>query len=335
MSADAVAPNGSGIAGAGEARVRICEVGPRDGLQNLAACIPTARKIDLIRRLADAGLKHIQIGAFVNPHAIPQFADIEAVAGGVRDLGGVTLSALVPNVRGARRAVASGIDTLVFFFSVSRSHNLANVRQTPEESLAALEVIRTDVLPGSGATLRVDLATAFGCPFEGRIATETVLAYVHRVAEAGIGEITLCDTVGVGNPRQTEALARACREAFPEIAFGMHFHDTRGLALANALKAWEAGIRSFDGALGGLGGCPFAPGATGNVATEDLAYLFSEMGIETGVSPGALLAAGGFLREIIPGLALTSALARAGLPVRHPFPERPAAGDVSSARKIR
>ncbi len=334
MSADAVAPNGSEIAGVGEARVRICEVGPRDGLQNLVACIPTARKIDLIRRLADAGLKDIQIGAFVNPQAIPQFADIEAVAGGVRDLGGVTLSALVPNVRGARRAVASGIDTLVFFFSVSRSHNLANVRQTPEASLAALEVIRTDVLPGSEATLRVDLATAFGCPFEGRIAAETVLAYVHRVAEAGIGEITLCDTVGVGNPRQTEALARACREAFPEIAFGMHFHDTRGLALANALKAWEAGIRSFDGALGGLGGCPFAPGATGNVATEDLAYLFSEMGIETGLSPEALLAAGGFLREAVPCIALTSALARAGLPVRHPFPEHPAAGDRSSARTV-
>jgi hydroxymethylglutaryl-CoA lyase len=299
MNANATAPDRDGTAGTANPQVRICEVGPRDGLQNLAALVPTARKIDLIRRLADAGLKHIQIGAFVSPQAIPQFADIEAVAGGVRDLEDVTLSALVPNVRGARRAVACGIGTLVFFFSVSRAHNLANVRQTPEESLAALAAICAEVLPDSGAALRVDLATAFGCPFEGRIAAETVLAYVRRLAEAGVGEITLCDTIGVGTPRQTEALARACREAFPEVAFGMHFHDTRGLALANTLKAWEAGIRAFDGALGGLGGCPFAPGAPGNVATEDLVSLFSDRGVETGVSLGALLAAGAFLRETL------------------------------------
>ncbi len=299
MNENPTEPITGGMDGAANPLVRICEVGPRDGLQNLATHVPTARKIDLIRRLADAGLKHIQIGAFVSPQAIPQFADIEAVAGGVRDLEGVTLSALVPNVRGARRAVACGIDTLVFFFSVSRSHNLANVRQTPEESLAALAAIRAEVLPDSGASLRVDLATAFGCPFEGRIALETVLAYVRRLAEAGVGEITLCDTVGMGDPLQTETLARACREACPEVAFGMHFHDTRGLALANALKAWETGIRAFDGALGGLGGCPFAPGATGNVATEDLVSLFSDRGIETGVSRDALLAAAAFLRETL------------------------------------
>jgi hydroxymethylglutaryl-CoA lyase len=299
--------------------IRIVEVGPRDGLQNIAQFVATDRKIGLIRRLAACGLKEIQIGGFVHPQAIPQFRDILRVAAEMNGLEEVTLTALVPNLRGARDAAAAGLRKLNFFFSVSRSHNRSNVRQTPEESLAALKAIREEILP-AGIELRVDLATAFGCPFEGRIPAEAVLRSVEETVNLGIREITLCDTVGFGNPRLVEEIARACRARFPEVTFGMHFHNTRGLGLANTLAAFQAGIRTFDTALGGLGGCPFAPGASGNTATEDTVFLFEEMGVGTGVDLPALLETARHLREILPDTPLTSSLSRAGLPRRADFP---------------
>ncbi len=290
--------------------VAIIEVGPRDGLQNVAAFMETAQKVSLIRRLAASGLKEIQAGAFVSPRAIPQFRDMKEVVAGIISLPKVRYSTLVPNLQGAREAVKSGIEKLIFFFSLSESHNLNNVRQTKEASLKGLEVIQRDL----AAEICVALATVFGCPFEGYMTTDHILKDVDKIANMGIKEITLCDTVGFANPRQVEEITVACLRDFPEVAFAVHFHNTRGLGLANALRAYDVGIRRFDAAVGGLGGCPFAPGASGNVATEDLVFMFNEMGIQTGIDMDALLKVSTFLKEILPGVILSSAVYQAGLP---------------------
>ncbi|MGD0275737.1 MAG: hydroxymethylglutaryl-CoA lyase [Syntrophales bacterium] len=293
---------------AGQNEVRMIEVGPRDGLQNLDAFIPMEQKISLIQKLAACGFREIQVGAFVSPQAIPQFRDMPAVLAGLGTLERVNLTALVPNIQGARNALDSGIKKLNFFFSVSRSHNLNNVRQTPETSISNIEEILREIRPDTSVKVRVDLATAFGCPFEGRIETTLVLHYVERMARLGIREVTLCDTAGLGNPRLVGTLSRDCLKNFPEVVFGMHFHDTRGLGLA------EEGIRTFDGAVGGFGGCPYAPGASGNVATEAVVFMFEEMGIKTGISLPGLLDVAGFLKVSFPGAVLRSALLEAGLP---------------------
>ena len=297
-----------------EDKIHIVEVGPRDGLQNLKGFVKTENKISLIRRLAESGIHEIQAGAFVSPGAIPQFRDMQAVMAGLGDLRNITLTALVPNLQGARAAVDSGIRKLNFFFSVSRSHNLNNVRQTPQESLAALKIIRDELLSKSDVTVRVDLAVAFGCPFEGTIKTEVILDYLKQVVSLGFREVTLCDTVGFGHPALVESVIDACRRHFPEVAFGVHLHNTRGLALANALKAYERGIRFFDAAIGGLGGCPFAPGASGNVATEDIVFMFDAMGLPTGIDLKSLLGVTQYLQDILPDTPMSSAIFRAGLP---------------------
>lgn len=299
--------------------IRIVEVGPRDGLQNLSRFVETRDKIALIRCLASCGFREIQVGAFVSPKAIPQFRDMQTMMAGLRDLRDCTLTALVPNLQCARTALASGIRKFNFFFSVSRSHNLNNVRQTPEASIASLKVIRDELLSAADVAVRVDLATAFGCPFEGVIKTAVILDYLEQVASLGFREVTLCDTVGVGHPALVESVITACREHHPEITFGVHLHNTRGLALANALRAYDLGIRSFDAAIGGLGGCPFAPGASGNVATEDMVFMFDAMGLTTGIDMPSLLAASGYLQEILPDTPMTSAVFRAGLPATVDF----------------
>lgn len=306
-----------------ENRIHIVEVGPRDGLQNLQTFVDTEHKISLIRYLASSGIREIQVGGFVNPTAIPQFKDIKTVISRLRDLKDVLLNVMVPNLRGAADAIESGIRKIVFFFSISRSHNLNNVRKTPEESLAALEAIIGKLLVGSNVSIRVDLATVFGCPFEGFMTMETILKSVSRVAALGVREITLCDTVGFGNPKQVTDIIGHCREAFPDILFGVHFHNTRGLGLANALRAYDLGIRSFDSSIGGLGGCPFAPGASGNIATEDVAFMFSQMGVETGIDMEKLLCATRFLQTVIPQAPITSALFHAGPPRRYTYGETP------------
>jgi hydroxymethylglutaryl-CoA lyase len=303
-------------------KIHIVEVGPRDGLQNLSVFVETEDKIGLIRRLAESGIREIQVGAFVSPGAIPQFRDMQAMMAGLGDLRDVTLTALVPNLQGARAAMASGIRKLNFFFSVSRSHNLNNVRQTPQESLAALKIIRDELLSGTDVTVRVDLATAFGCPFEGNIKTDVIIDYLKQVVSLGFREATLCDTVGFGHPGLVESVIAACRKHFPEVALGVHLHNTRGLALANALRAYDMGIRSFDAAIGGLGGCPFAPGASGNVATEDMVFMFEAMGLPTGIDLPALLQSSQYLQAILPDVPITSALFRAGLPGKTEFQDR-------------
>lgn len=298
-------------------KVKIIEVAPRDGLQNLQAFVPTDQKIALIKKLAGAGAQEIQIGSFVSPQAIAQFRDIEKVAQSVRRLRGVELSALVPNGRGADKALACGISRLIFFFSVSRKHNEANVKQSPLDSLKELQRICRSHLGNPSMTLRVDLATAFGCPFSGNVTTAAVLRKVEKVAALGVREITLCDTVGFGNPRTVEEKFSECRRLFPEITFGAHFHNTRGLAQANALCAYDIGIRSFDSSVGGLGGCPYAPGSSGNVATEDLVYLFESMGIKTGMDLKKLLNICAWLKQILPQAKLSGSLFQAGLPRTH------------------
>jgi hydroxymethylglutaryl-CoA lyase len=295
-------------------KVKIIEVGPRDGLQNIKTFVPADKKILFVKKLAACGIKEIQIGSFVAPRAIVQFKDIKEVAKGVRSVRGVVLSALIPNERGAEEANTCGIKKLIFFFSVSREHNYCNVRQSPQESLKELQRICRSYLPDPSITLRVDLATAFGCPFSGNITTRAVLRMVDKVAACGIREITLCDTVGFGNPRMVEEKFSECHRLFPQIKFGAHFHNTRGLALANTLRAYEIGIRSFDSAAGGLGGCPYAPGSSGNVATEDMVFMFEEMGIKTGVDLKKLLDVCSFLNKTLPQAKLASSLYSAGLP---------------------
>lgn len=302
--------------------ITLVEVGPRDGLQNLKAYVPTDRKISLIERLAASGIREIQTGAFVHPRAIPQFRDMEAVLAGLKGRPGLehaVLTALVPNLEGAEAAVACGLRKIDFFFSASRSHNLNNVRKTPEASLDLLEGILRRVIPGRSVTVRVNLATAFGCPFEGYPTTESILRHVQAVAALGVREITLCDTVGYGFPSQVEEILQACFGACPDVSFGVHFHNTRGLGLANALKAFDAGVRVFDAAIGGLGGCPFAPGASGNVATEDMTFMFNQMGIPTGIRLEGLLEAARYLQGILPDVPLSSALLQAGPPVTTPW----------------
>jgi hydroxymethylglutaryl-CoA lyase len=299
---------------ASDNKIHIVEVGPRDGLQNLSGFVETESKISLIRRLAESGIREIQAGAFVSPRAIPQFRDMQRMMAGLKDLQDVTLTALVPNLRGARAALASGIRKLNFFFSVSRSHNLNNVRQTPQESLACLKKIRDELLSGTDVTVRVDLAVAFGCPFEGTIKTDVIIDYLKQVVSLGFREVTLCDTVGFGHPGLVESVIAACRKHFPEVALGVHLHNTRGLALANTLRAYDMGIRSFDAAIGGLGGCPFAPGASGNVATEDVVFMFEAMGLATGIDLPALLRTSQYLQDLLPDTPMASALFQAGLP---------------------
>ena len=294
--------------------VQIIEVGPRDGLQNLSYFVDTEKKVQLIRLLAESGIQAIEATSFVHPRAIPQFRDAAAIVEGIKGLG-VTILALVPNLIGAQNALKAGVRELNFVFSVSASHNRNNVNKTPEESLE--ELARIAQLPGLGDTwrLRAVLATAFGCPFEGIVADEVVFEYLARVIAMGVKIISFADTVGYGNPRQVKRIVKTAMERYPDRSFALHLHNTRGLGLANALAAYEAGLRAFDSSIGGLGGCPYAPGATGNISTEDLVFMFESMGIHTGIQLPKLFEATAFLKKAIPGIELASSLLKAGLPV--------------------
>ena len=295
--------------------VEIIEVGPRDGLQNLKTVVPTRQKMALIRHLSKTGLKKIQIGGFVSPKAIPQFHDIAAVAeASLGTIKGVNFSTLTANEKGVENALASGIKDITFVFSVSEAHNLKNVGKSPEASLSDLENILQRVAPHPDVRLSVDLATAFGCPFTQAVPPEQVFHYIGKVRALGVKQMTLCDTVGYGNPRQVVELISNCFNRFPDVVFRCHFHNTRGLGLANALAAYMAGVRSFDASIGGMGGCPYAPGATGNISTEDLVFMFHEMEVASGVDLDKLLDATSFVREILPDVRLESQRFRARTP---------------------
>ncbi|MCX5905950.1 MAG: hydroxymethylglutaryl-CoA lyase [Deltaproteobacteria bacterium] len=294
--------------------VSIVEVGPRDGLQNIPEFLDTEKKIELIKLLVQSGLKRIEATSFVHPKAIPQFRDARDIIAGVVHLPGVRLRALVPNLIGSKNALASGVRELSFVFSASEAHNKSNVNRTREESVDELEKILGLKEAYPDMAVQVSLATVFGCPFEGEVKEEETLKYVTLVKELGVDTITLADTVGFGNPRQVRQIVRACLRQFPSITFGVHFHNTRGLGLANTLVCLEEGISLLDSSIGGLGGCPFAPGATGNISTEDLVFMLDGMGIQTGVRIEGLLEASCFLKENLRDIQITSHLFKAGLP---------------------
>ncbi|HUN94266.1 MAG TPA: hydroxymethylglutaryl-CoA lyase [Burkholderiaceae bacterium] len=270
-------------------RVEIQDVAVRDGFQIEPRFIPTEQKIGLVNRLSRTGLSKIEVTAFVSPKAVPAMADAEQVMRGIERVDGVVYAALVPNRRGAERALACGVDELNLVMSASDGHGRANLGMTPEQSIERFAEI-VAVLRGTKAALNVALSTAFGCPFDGAVAQDRVLSFIDRYEQMGIGGVSLCDTTGMANPAQVGALCGAARERHPRLRITAHFHNTRGMGLANALAAFEAGIDCFEASLGGLGGCPFAPGATGNVCTEDLVHMFQQMGCDTGVDLDALLA---------------------------------------------
>jgi hydroxymethylglutaryl-CoA lyase len=273
--------------------VTITEVGPRDGLQNEVGFMPTADKIRLVEQLAASGLQEIEVTSFTHPSWIPNLADAEEVVAATRHLP-VTSFALVPNRRGMDRAAKAGIGAMTFVFSATDGHNRRNLNRSTEESLT--EII--DLHAGAGAQgfgRRISLSTVFGCPFEGDVPMSRIEDIVGRLVAAGCQRIGLCDTIGVADPRHVFELSRRLISRHPETAFELHLHNTRGTALANALAGMQAGVTRFDASIGGLGGCPYAPGATGNVATEDMVSMFETMGVRTGIDQGGLRVADQYL----------------------------------------
>jgi len=305
--------------GAGR-RIHLQEVGTRDGLQAESAFVPTEDKIALVDALSEAGLSKIEVTAFVSPKAIPALRDAEQVLREIRRKPGVVYSALVPNVRGAERAVESRADELNLVMSASESHNLSNLRMTRDTSFAGLaEVARA--VQGTGVAINVSLSCAFVCPMEGDVPVQGVLDWCRRyVEELGARGVTLCDTTGMAYPTQVAQLTQAFRERWPDTELTLHFHNTRGMGLANVLAAIDAGADRFDASFGGIGGCPYAPGASGNVCTEEIAHALALMGYDTGVDLSRLLAAAGRLPALI-GHDVPSQILKAGQRLDlHPMP---------------
>ena len=275
--------------------VTIKEVGPRDGLQNEKVFISTEDKIAWINHLSSTGLTHIEITSFVNPRMIPALSDAIAVSTGIYRAPGVTYTALVPNMKGLGLALQTNIDEVAVFMSASETHNRKNINKSIEKTLPILtEVIQETI--SAGKPCRGYLSTVFGCPYEGEVDREKVVGISEAMFAMGIEELSLGDTIGSANPRQVEELLEILVKRFPVGKLALHFHDTRGTALANIVVALNMGITTFDSSLGGLGGCPYAPGASGNVATEDLLYMLSHMGIQTGVNEEKLLTAAKFIQ---------------------------------------
>jgi hydroxymethylglutaryl-CoA lyase len=300
-------------------RVYIHDVVARDGLQIEPAWVPTERKIELIDRLSATGLAKIEATSFVSPKAVPNLRDAEAVMAGIQRNPAVTYVALVPNARGAERALAADVDEIVLVVSVSETHNHANVRRSVAESFTGFGEV-FDVIRGNRQTVAGALATSFGCPFEGVIPEQQVLDGVARYVDLGVDSVTLADTTGMANPRQVAALVNRVRERWPELELALHFHNTRGMGLANVVAGLGAGVTHYEACLGGLGGCPFAPGATGNICTEDLVHMLQCMGYDTGVDLDALLAASRRLGEIV-GHELPGQVVKAGKSTDlHPAP---------------
>ncbi|SDL66919.1 hydroxymethylglutaryl-CoA lyase [Franzmannia pantelleriensis] len=305
--------------------LQINEVAPRDGLQIETEFVPTADKIGLIDALSATGLARIEATSFVSPKAIPQLRDAAEVVTGIQRRPGVGITVLVPNVKGAERALACSVDEINLVMSASDSHGVANLRMTPQQSLeqfaAIIDTVRAHP-QGRDVFINASLSTSFGCPFEGEVPEAQVLDLVEQQLTLGVQGVSLCDTTGMANPAQVARLCEAVLERFPEVPFTLHFHNTRGMGLANAMAAWQAGIVRFDASLGGLGGCPYAPGATGNVCTEDLVHMFEEMGVSTGVDLDALLDVSARLPPLI-GHETPGQVVKAGkADRRYPMPTR-------------
>lgn len=261
--------------------IDIYEVGPRDGFQNIKEYIPVSTKMKIIDGLVKAGIKHMEVTSFVSPKAIPQLKDAQKVVTAcLEKYPNVDFMTLIPNLRGAQTAVKVGIKRVAYVVSLSASHNKANINRTHEQSYTALKEIM-ETYPQLDVIL--DLATTFGCPFEGKFPASRVVEFLKNYVELGITKICLCDTIGIANPNQVREILEAVRKAYPTLDLQVHIHDTRNMGVACTLAAIEAGVTKIQSTLGGLGGCPFAPGASGNLATEDMVYMLNEMGYDTGV----------------------------------------------------
>jgi len=290
--------------------IEIIEVGPRDGLQNEPGVVATATKVELINRAIAAGIRRIEVTSFVNPKRVPQMADAEAVLAALPRRTDVQYIGLVLNRKGFERALAAGCTEVGMAVVASDTFNQRNQGVTTDESIAAWSDIAR-AARAAGLRAQVTISTAFGCPFEGEIPVGRVVDIARRVAEAGPVEIALADTIGVGVPSQVTELVARVREAVPHVPLRCHFHNTRNTGLANAYAAFQAGVGALDASIGGVGGCPFAPAATGNIPTEDLVYLLSRMGIITGVDLDALIATGRWLESAL-GRTVPGMLIKAG-----------------------
>ena len=290
--------------------VSIYEVSPRDGLQNEAAPIPLEGKLELLRALIASGLKRIELTSFVSPRWVPQLADAEQLVKAAVLPPGVTVSALVPNAKGFERARAAGLEEIAVFMSASETHNRKNTNKSIAESLQTFE----EVVPPAreaGLSVRAYVSTVWGCPYEGEVAVGASLGIARRLLELGCYQVSLGDTIGVGTPLQTHSIVRSFLAEIPAEKLALHLHDTRGTALANSLVGLELGIRDFDASVAGIGGCPYAPGAAGNLATEDLVYMLDGLGVKTGVNLELLIEAGR-VAETVLGRRLPGKVHQAG-----------------------
>tara|TARA_A100001391_G_scaffold151462_7_gene109170 strand:- start:12110 stop:13039 length:930 start_codon:yes stop_codon:yes gene_type:complete len=289
--------------------VRLVEVGARDGLQNEARTLAPAVRAELIGRLVEAGLRHIEAGAFVSPRWVPQMADTDQVLARLPKRADVAYSVLVPNERGVAAALAAGADEVAVFTAASEAFNQRNINCSIAESLARFEPV-LEQAKAQGIPVRGYVSCVLGCPYQGHVPVEQVVRTASALARLGCHEISLGDTIGAGVPSAVRELLAACATALPLERLAVHFHDTRGMAVANCLAALEQGVRVFDSSVSGLGGCPYSPGATGNVASEELVYLFEGLGLNTGVDLDRLVAAGAFVDGQL-GRATQSRVARA------------------------
>lgn len=280
------------------AHVRIVEVGPRDGLQNETAFVETREKIAFVNRLADAGHTMIEVSAFVSPKRVPQMADAAEVFAGIARRPGVRYTALVPNLQGLSRAREARVDEVAVFPAASETFSKRNINQTVDEALATTKRI-CDEAQAAGLRVRAYLSTSFGCPFEGAVPSARVAELTARLVDLGAYEVALSDTIGIAHPRQVSEVLNEVTRRVPSANLALHFHDTRGTALVNVYAGLEAGVSTFDASAGGLGGCPYAPGATGNLATEDLVYLLDGLGIATGTRLEAIVEASRAIEPLV------------------------------------
>jgi hydroxymethylglutaryl-CoA lyase len=268
--------------GAFPSKVTVVEVGPRDGLQSEPEIVPTEAKIGLIDRLSEAGYAHIEYTSFVNPKWVPQLADAAEVSATIKRRPGVVYSALVPNMRGLEAALAAGVGEVVIFAAASETFSQKNTNRSVDDSLAAYaEVVQAS--QAAGKRVRAYVSTVWGCPYEGPISPDRVRAVTERLLEMGAYQVSMGDTIGIATPRKVQAVLELLLKTVKEPQLALHFHDTRGMGMANVVAGLDMGMTTFDASIGGLGGCPYAPGATGNIATEDLLYMLAEMGVETGI----------------------------------------------------
>ena len=301
-------------------RVTICEVGTRDGFQIEPDFIPTEQKIEVVNLLADTGMPRIEVTSFVHPKVVPQLRDAEAVMAGIRRRPSTRYAALVPNDKGAVRAADAGVDVIHTVVSASESHNLANVNMTIAESMEKLRAVM-EVARKAGVPVNCGISTSFGCPFEGDVPLAQLESVVRRLVDMGARGIGLADTTGMANPRQVANVVQRLTPMFPGIEWTLHTHDTRAMAIPNILAAMECGVTNFDSSIGGLGGCPFAPGASGNVCTEDLVHCLHAMGVATGIDLDRLIAVSKRVQDIV-GRALPGQIVKAGkFDRKYPVPD--------------